>query len=88
MSFLFGAKLLTAILLVITFYLLCAGQALHTLLVMCRRDTRGTWVRACYELLLFFHLVMGAATANSLHAGYGIAILRLKTITIPIEMLL
>ena len=88
MSFLFGAKLPTAILLVIIFYLLCAGQALHALLVMCRRDTRGTWIRACYELLLFFHLVMGAATANSLHAGYGIAILRLKAITIPIEMLL
>ena len=63
MSFLFGAKLPTAILLVIIFYLLCAGQALHTLLVMCRRDTRGAWIRACYELLLFFHLVMGAATA-------------------------
>lgn len=88
MGHLFGMKSLVDVVLVALFYLLATGQMLHMLLLLTRNRKKSFIPVAAYELLLFFHLLLGCAAANSAHSGYGLAVLRLRSIAVPVEALL
>lgn len=88
MESLFGMKSLVDAVLVVLFYLLATGQMLHVLLLLTRNRKKSFIPVVAYEVLLFCHLALGCATANSAHSGYGLAVFRLRGIAVPVEALL
>lgn len=88
MGFLFELDTPVIVALVVSFYVAAGGQLLHVLFLSTRRGARPFSLVKLYEVLLFVHLLLAAATANSVHNGYGVALFRLKTFSFPIESLL
>lgn len=88
MGFLFELDTPVIVALVVSFYVAAGGQLLHVLFLSTRRGARPFSLVKLYEVLLFVHLLLAAATANSVHNGYGVALFRLKTFSLPIESLL
>lgn len=88
MEYLFGLKNPAIAAIAAAFYLAAAGQLLHVLILLTRRDVRPFAPTVLFETLLFAHLLLAAGAANSIHSGYGEAIFRLKALSIPIEQLL
>ena len=88
MGFLFELDTPVIVALVVSFYVAAGGQLLHVLFLSTRRGARPFSLVQLYEVLLFVHLLLAAATANSVHSGYGVALFRLKAFSLPIESLL
>lgn len=88
MGFLFELDTPVIVALVVSFYVAAGGQLLHVLFLSTRRGARPFSLVKLYEVLLFVHLLLAAATANSVHSGYGVALFRLKAFSFPIESLL
>lgn len=88
MESLFGLNSGVLIFLVVIFYLLAVGQALHVAFVVLRRELKPVWVFVSYEILLFVHLVLSTAVAESALKGLGQPSLVLWSIAIPLDSLL
>ena len=78
MGFLFELDTPVIVALVVSFYVVAGGQLLHVLFLSTRCGARPFSLVKLYEVLLFVHLLLAAATANSVHSGYGVALFRLK----------
>ena len=65
MGFLFELDTPVIVALVVSFYVAAGGQLRHVLFLSTRRGARPVSLVKLYEVLLFVHLLLAAATANS-----------------------
>ena len=82
MGFLFELDTPVIVALVVSFYVAAGGQLLHVLFLSTRRGAPFSLVKL-YEVLLFVHLLLAAATANSVHSGYGVALFSSEGVLVP-----
>lgn len=88
MSHLFNIKAPVLIALVILFFLLMAGQTVHTLFIATRKERQIPRGAVMYETLLVAHLLIACSAVCSAYANHGALLFRLKALSLPIEPLM
>lgn len=88
MSHLFNIKAPVLIALVILFFLLMAGQTVHTLFIATRKERQIPRGAVLYETLLVAHLLIACSAVCSAYANHGALLFRLKALSLPIEPLM
>lgn len=68
-----------------TLFLLAAGQSLHMLLALMKRDPRPSRMLAVYEALILCHLVFACMVAYSAFQSIDVPYLRIRIIQAPLE---
>ncbi len=88
MSNLFNIKAPVLIALVVLFFLLMAGQTMHTLFIATRKERQIPRGAVLYEALLVIHLLIACSAVCSAYANHGALLFRLKALSLPIEPLM
>lgn len=88
MSNLFNIKAPILIALIILFFLLMAGQTVHTLFIATRKERQTPRGAVLYEALLVGHLLIACSAVCSAYANHGALLFRLKALSLPIEPLM
>ena len=88
MSHLFNIKTPVLIVLVVLFFLLMAGQTVHTLFIATRKERQIPRGAVLYETLLVAHLLIACSAVCSAYANHGALLFRLKALSLPIEPLM